>query len=72
VQVREENLVVHGFRGCEERTDFVMLCGTCVGYSWTKPMNVRVKILTLLWLWSCNHNKLREGEKTLDAEAIAH
>jgi hypothetical protein len=39
---------------------------------WTKPVKVRVQILTLWWLWWCNRNKLREGEKTLDAEVIAH
>jgi hypothetical protein len=26
-------LEVHGFRGCKERTDFFMLCGTCIGYN---------------------------------------
>jgi ribonuclease HI len=39
---------------------------------WAKPLEERVQILTLWWLWWCNRNRLREGEKTLDATCIAH
>jgi hypothetical protein len=39
---------------------------------WAKPFEQRVQIVTLWWLWWCNRNKLREGEKTLDAGTIAH
>jgi hypothetical protein len=33
---------------------------------------MRVQILTFWWLWWCNRNKLREGEKPLEAASIAH
>jgi hypothetical protein len=39
---------------------------------WGRPTEMRVQILTFWWLWWCNRNKLREGDKTMDAAAIAH
>jgi ribonuclease HI len=39
---------------------------------WRCPMETRVQILTFWWSWWSNRNKLREGEKILTADAIAH
>jgi ribonuclease HI len=39
---------------------------------WKAPVETRVLILTLWWLWWCNRNKLREGHKILEAAAVAH
>jgi hypothetical protein len=39
---------------------------------WNGPVEMRVQILTFWWLWWYNRNKLREGEKPLEATSIAH
>jgi ribonuclease HI len=39
---------------------------------WRSPVEKRVQILTFWWLWWNNRNRLREGDKVLDASEIAH
>ncbi|CAM0873789.1 unnamed protein product [Alopecurus aequalis] len=39
---------------------------------WKKSVEKRVHILTFWWLWWSNRNKLREGDRTLQAVAIVH
>jgi hypothetical protein len=39
---------------------------------WKTPVVTRLQIMTLWWLWWSNRNKLREGDITLDAAAVAH
>jgi hypothetical protein len=39
---------------------------------WRSFVEKRVQILTFWWLWWQNRNKLREGDKVLDANNIAH
>jgi ribonuclease HI len=39
---------------------------------WKEDEAKRVQILTFWWIWWGNRNKLREGEKVLDAATVAH